>query len=109
MKKITLMPRPHKEIFYKDVYSIVKEIPCGKVISYGEIARLAGWVQHSRMVGKAMSQVPVALKLPCHRVVNSTGRTVPDWAEQRQLLDEEGVLFKSNGCVDMKKCAWRWE
>ena len=103
------MPQPHKETFYTDVYSIVKEIPRGKVISYGEIARLAGWPQHSRMVGKAMSQVPAALNLPCHRVVNSAGRTVPDWAEQRRLLEKEGVLFKANGCVDMKKCAWKWE
>ena len=103
------MPHLHKETFYTDVYSIVKEIPRGKVISYGEIARLAGWSQHSRMVGKAMSQVPDTLKLPCHRVVNSAGRTVPNWVEQRRLLEKEGVLFKANGCVDMKKCAWKWE
>ena len=103
------MQQPDKAIFYQDVYSVVKEIPRGKVISYGEIARLIGWAQHSRMVGKAMSQVPAALKLPCHRVVNSSGRTVPGWVEQRILLEEEGVLFKGNGCVDMKRCGWKWE
>ena len=103
------MLQPDKETFYQDVYSVVKEIPCGKVISYGEIAHLIGWTKYSRMVGKAMSQIPAALKLPCHRVVNSSGRTVPDWPEQRMLLEEEGVLFKTNGCVDMKRCTWKWD
>jgi O-6-methylguanine DNA methyltransferase len=103
------MFQPDKVSFYQDVYSVVKEIPRGKVISYGEIARLIGWEKYSRMAGKAMSQVPAALKLPCHRVVNSSGRTVPGWEEQRMLLEKEGVLFRANGCVDMKKCGWKWE
>ena len=44
---------------------------------------------------------------PCHRVVNSAGRLVPDWFEQRDLLLEEGVIFKDNGNVDLKSCKWR--
>lgn len=100
------MPVVDKERFYKDVYSIVKEIPRGKVVSYGGIARLAGWPAHSRMVGKAMSVIPAELRLPCHRVVNNAGRLVPRWPQQRTLLEEEGVAFKANGCVDMKKCVW---
>jgi len=103
------MPAVDKEIFYKDVYSIVKEISYGKVISYGAIARLIGWPQHSRMVGKAMSQVPPALKLPCHRVVNSQGKTVPGWEEHKKLLEKEGIVFNANGCVNMKKYAWVYE
>ena len=51
------MPAVDKEIFYKDVYSVVKEISYGKVISYGAIARLIGWPQHSRMVGKDRKSV----------------------------------------------------
>ena len=103
------MLQPDKTSFYQDVYSVVKEIPRGKVISYGEIARLIGWGKYSRMVGKTMSQVSDTLKLPCHRVVNSSGRTVPGWEEHRILLEKEGVLFRANGCVDMKKCGWKWE
>jgi len=102
------MPRPDKKIFYQDVYSVVKEIPRGKVISYGEIACLIGWSNYSRMVGAAVSKAPATLQLPCHRVVNSSGRTAPDWEEQRILLEEEGVLFKANDCVDMKIFAWEW-
>ena len=103
------MPTVDKEKFYQEVYSIVREIPRGKVISYGDIARLIGWPQHSRLVGRAMSQVPQALKLPCHRVVNSQGRTVPGWAEQPIRLKEEGVSFRENGSVNMKKHAWNYE
>ena len=43
---------------------------------------------------------------PCHRVVNHAGRPVPGWNEQKRLLIEEGVEFKSNGYVDMKKYQW---
>lgn len=100
------MPSIDKQQFYQDVYSVVKEIPEGKVLSYGGIARLIGWPNHSRMVGKAMSVIPKELRLPCHRVVNNAGRLVPHWPEQGGLLEAEGVVFKKNGCVDMKKCAW---
>lgn len=45
-------------------------------------------------------------KYPCHRVVNHAGRTAPGWREQRELLKDEGVEFKANGCVDMKRHQW---
>ena len=43
---------------------------------------------------------------PCHRVVNSQGRLVPHWEEQRSLLSLEGVRFRDNGYVDMKQYFW---
>ena len=75
----------------------------GCVVTYGQIASLVGRPQCSRMVGQAMHNVPEDLHLPCHRVVNSRGRLVPGWTEQRSLLENEGVRFKANGFVDMKK------
>lgn len=98
-----------KEAFFRDVYAVVAEIPPGTVISYGEIALLLGKPQYSRMVGRALRMVPPELNLPCHRVVNSQGRLAPGWLEQRELLIAEGVLFKSGGDVDMKRCKWQWE
>lgn len=95
--------------FYEDIYSIVGEIPSGKVLTYGEIARLAGKPQYSRMVGQAMCHAPQERHLPCHRVVNSQGRLVPGWQEQEVLLRKEGVTFKLNGCVDLSKHRWKWE
>ena len=46
------------------------------------------------------------LRLPCHRVVNSIGRTVPGWHQQAILLMSEGVRIKANGCVDMRTHEW---
>lgn len=95
------------EEFCRDVYSIVREIPEGKVTTYGDIAALLGLPQCSRLVGRALKQVPQALALPCHRVVNTAGRLIPGWEEQRQLLLDEGVCFRANGTVDMKQCRWK--
>ena len=95
--------------FYRDVYDIVKEIPSGYVMTYGQIATLTGKPQCSRMVGKAMFHVPEELHIPSHRVVNSLGRLVPSWPEQERLLEQEGISFKKNKCVDMKKHQWKPE
>ena len=56
----------------------------------------------------SVHNVPEDLHLPCHRVVNSQGRLVPGWTEQRALLENEGVRFKANGFVDMKKSQWEF-
>lgn len=96
-----------RKSFYQEVYEVVGEIPRGSVSTYGQIARLLGKPQYSRMVGHAMCEAPASLKLPCHRVVNSQGRLVPGWDKQRELLCAEGVAFKKNACVDLKKCLWK--
>ena len=97
------------DTFRQSVYQIVQEIPCGKVSTYGEIARLMGQPQASRMVGYALKHIPNHLMLPCHRVVNAAGRLVPGWEEQHQLLLKEGVCFKKSGMVDMKISLWKYD
>lgn len=92
--------------FRNDVLNIVSQIPRGKVCTYGDIAALAGWPSHSRMVGRTLRYDPESEHLPCHRVVNKEGRTAPGWSRQRPLLEEEGVAFKPNGHVDMKRHLW---
>lgn len=92
--------------FRLDVYSVVRAIPRGRVIQYGQIARLIGYPRHSRLVGRMLRETTADSGLPCHRVVNSSGRTSPRWPEQAALLAAEGVIFKPNGCVDMGKCGW---
>lgn len=89
-----------------EILSAVEEIPCGRVASYGQIARLIGRDRNSRLVGKVLSLSQFYGDYPCHRVVNHAGRTAPGWHEQRQLLEDEGVEFKDNGCVDMKRFQW---
>ena len=101
--------RPMHEAFYNDVYNIVSQIPEGKVLTYGVIADLTGWGKHQRMVGKALKEAPAELKLPCHRVVSSNGRTVPEWNEQIEMLRDEGITFRNSNCVDIKRHMWRPE
>ena len=93
--------------FGEDVLDIVSQIPPGKVMTYGEIAALAGWPSHSRMVGRTLRYSPEAISLPCHRVVNKEGRTAPGWSQQRTLLEAEGIRFKPNGHVIMETNLWR--
>ena len=95
--------------FGEDVLNIVSQIPCGRVTTYGAIAAWAGWPSHSRMVGRILRYSPEAEALPCHRVVNKEGRTAPGWSRQRVLLEDEGVLFRSNGHVDMNRFLWEPE
>ena len=96
-------------VFQAEVLNIVGQIPRGKVTTYGNVAALAGWPSHSRMVGRTLRYTPGAEKLPCHRVVNKEGRTAPGWSEHGPLLEAEGVAFKSNGHVDMERFLWRPE
>ena len=93
------------ENFDAEVYAVVAEIPAGRVVSYKQIARLVGMPGYARRAGRAMCTAPEGL--PCHRVVNASGRTVPGWTAQRELLEAEGVPFRRNGCVNLAQAAWR--
>lgn len=101
------MGRTLDENLIYEILAVVEEIPEGKVASYGQIATLIGREKNSRLVGKVLSMAEFYGDYPCHRVVNHAGRTAPGWREQRGLLEAEGVEFRENGCVDMKK--YRWE
>lgn len=96
-----------RQEFFNKVYQIVMDIPPGSVATYGMIAFLSGKPQRSRMVGQALHYAPDAHNIPCHRVVNCQGRLTPGWAEQKQLLLNEGVQLKENGCVDLKSYLWK--
>ena len=87
--------------FSVEVCDIIRQIPAGKVLTYGQIARLAGFSNYSRWVGKVLSHHPGTAALPCHRVVNSQGRTAPHWPGQKSLLAAEGITFQPNGRVDL--------
>lgn len=89
------------------VWQIVHAIPRGQVATYGQIARLAGMPQQSRLVGRILSQLPKSTKLPWHRVVNSQGKiSNPNPARQQQRLAQEGVTLV-NGRVSLK--IYRWQ
>lgn len=93
--------------FLYQVFAIVEEIPLGTVATYGQIARLSGHDKNARLEGKALSLSEYFGKYPCHRVVSSQGRCAPGWLEQKDLLIQEGITFKENGCVDLRKHQWK--
>jgi methylated-DNA-protein-cysteine methyltransferase-like protein len=98
--------------FFDKVYKIVAQIPKGNVMTYGQLAVMLGSPYYARRVGQAMSNAPEYLNLPCHRVINSQGGLAPAYAfggeiEQYKMLFKEGVCFKTNGNVDIKKSVWR--
>jgi len=92
--------------FFKQVYDIVEQIPYGKVISYGEIAKITGRPRAAREVGRAMRHCPEGL--PWQRVVMADGSiTGGSFAEMRRaILESEDVQFTPDGRVDMDKCRW---
>ena len=89
-----------------EILSVVEEIPVGTVATYGQIARLIGRDRNARLVGKVLSMAQSYGNYPCHRVVNHTGRLVPGWMEQGDLLRNEGVPMKNENHVDLKHCQW---
>lgn len=89
-----------------EILSVVDEIPQGKVATYGQIARLIGREKNARLVGKVLSMSEYYGRYPCHRVVNHSGRLVPGWGEQRQLLTDEDVPMKDERHVALKLCQW---
>lgn len=91
------------------VQSVVVRIPKGRVCTYGEVARLAGFPRHARMVGRCMDD-----SIPWQRVINSQGKVSPRGLNgnddlQRVLLEAEGVKFGENGRVDLKRYGWSGE
>ena len=88
------------------MYEIVSQIPRGKVLTYGAIALLAGYPDHSRLVGRIMRDAPDG-QLPCHRVVSASGRLAPHYPAQAELLAAEGVKLSPSGKVPLKTYLWQ--
>ena len=101
-----------EESFFERAWDVVRQIPEGRVASYGQVARLMGAPRCARQVGYAMHASPGMVGgVPCHRVVFADGSVCRGFAfggagEQRRMLEAEGVRFQSDGRVDMKKSAW---
>lgn len=97
--------------FFEQVYQVVREIPEGRVSSYGAIANYLGAKRAARMVGWAMNASHRKADVPAHRVVNRLGLLsgkfhFNDPDEMEQKLKSEGVLIKDNRVVDMQIIFW---
>ena len=95
----------------QNVWQVVEGIPRGHVLTYGEVARLAGMSRAARRVSLAMRRAPRTRKLPWHRVVNAQGRiSFPadssGHRQQRERLEREGVVFVK-GKIDLEKHGYK--
>ena len=96
--------------FTQEVIKIIKNIPAGKVLTYGMIAKMAGNPRAARQVSWILHSSTKKYDLPWHRVINSKGLIVlasdEDRYYQKNLLIEEGINFKSEFGLDLKKYLW---
>ena len=95
--------------YFQKVYAIVRQIPEGKVSTYGAIGKYLGSAKSARMVGWALNKCPI--DVPAHRVVNQkgllTGKMHFDGITLMQdLLENEGVVIRNNQIVDLEKLIW---
>ena len=104
--------KPKAYTFFEDVYDIVRQIPKGRVTSYGAIAAFLGAKSSARMVGWAMNaSFIITPKVPAHRVVNRNGMlsgkahfATPTLMEE--LLAKEKIVVNNNTIVDFEKKFW---
>ena len=97
--------------FFQKVYQVVRQIPEGRVTSYGAIAKYLGAARSARMVGWAMNASHQDDTIPAHRVVNRqgllTGKNHFGGTNlMQQLLENEGVVIHSNQIQNFKDCFW---
>ena len=95
---------------YERIYAVVRQIPPGKVATYGQISKIVGGCT-PRMVGYAMAALNANSNVPWQRVINSQGKVSPrtggDGSSlQRQLLEAEGIKFDTRERVDFNEVGW---
>ncbi len=104
--------KPKEYTFFEDVYDVVRQIPKGRVTSYGAIAVYLGTKLSARMVGWAMNGAgKVKPKVPAQRVVNRNGMLTGKMhfdtpAQMQELLEKDGVKVKDDTVVDFEKRFW---
>ena len=97
--------------FFERVYEVVRQVPYGRVTSYGAIARYLGTARSARVVGWAMNQSHGLEDVPAHRVVNRIGLLTGKHhfggtRLMEQLLENEGVRVSENRVVDFEALFW---
>lgn len=102
---------PQNDSFFERVYAVARQVPYGRVTSYGAIAKYLGAARSARMVGWAMNASHGHDDVPAHRVVNRQGLLTGKHHFEgtnlmQQLLESEGVRVKENKIVDFKSLFW---
>ncbi len=98
--------------FYRLVYQVVRRVPRGRVVTYGQVAAILGQPRGARAVGMALAALrpPLLHLVPWQRVINAAGRCSHRdghaAAVQRDLLEREGIRFDRAGVVDLRRVRW---
>jgi methylated-DNA-protein-cysteine methyltransferase related protein len=98
---------------YQKIYDVVRKIPIGTVLTYGQVAELAGLYGKPRLVGYALFRVELESDVPWQRVVNTKGEISYSIARcggdylQKTLLEQEGIEFKPDNRIDLQKYRWQ--
>jgi len=96
---------------FRIILDIVKQIPKGKVATYGQIATIAG-TQNPRLVGFALATLKEGTEIPWFRVINSKGKiSFPEQSDgfkiQYSLLKNEGIIFDNKNRIDLEQFGWK--
>jgi len=94
---------------YERIYEVVRQVPLGRVATYGQIAAIVGPPCEARTVGYAMAALrwrepnpPV----PWQRVINAQGKVSTKGHDQQQILESEGIVFDERGHTDLSRFGW---
>jgi methylated-DNA-protein-cysteine methyltransferase-like protein len=95
---------------YGIIWEVVRQIPRGRVATYGEVAHEAGFPGQARLVGYALHSIPSSSDIPWHRVINAQGRisfprNSSSFKRQKKLLEGEGITF-DDGRIDRARFSW---
>jgi methylated-DNA-protein-cysteine methyltransferase-like protein len=99
---------------YDRIYAVVRQIPPGRVATYGQVAELAGLMGKPRLVGYALYRIDMETSdVPWQRVINARGevshsvvRNGTDYL-QKAILEDEGIEFDKKGRIDLKRYRWQ--
>jgi len=96
--------------FTQKIIKLIKNIPEGKVLTYGRIAKLAGNPRAARQVSWILNSSTKKYNLPWHRVINSKGnislKAIKDKKYQKLLLENEGIIISTGYRIDLKQYLW---
>ena len=97
----------------QQIYALVRQIPPGKVATYGQIADLLGFYGQARQVGYALHRVAPGSDIPWHRVINAQGKISRSLQRngsddlQQVLLEQENIRFESGDWIDLSRYRWQ--
>jgi methylated-DNA-protein-cysteine methyltransferase-like protein len=107
MKMTRSNERDVPEVLRRRIYEVVRQVPSGRVATYGDIAMIVGGCD-ARTVGYALNAIPKhgAESIPWQRVINAQGGISTSGVLQRKLLEDEGIAFDANGHIALARYRW---